>query len=66
MIEDIITQVTERILDFDTEQIKKVQTALYIVLNKYDIQEKSTEIRCIETSWRKELEMFLRLRLSQS
>lgn len=59
MVEEIITQVTERILDFDTEQIKKVQTALYIVLNKYDIQEKSTEIRCIETSWRKELEMFL-------
>ena len=32
MVEEIITQVTEQILDFDTEQIKKVQTALYIAL----------------------------------
>lgn len=43
MTEQIISEVLHHILDFEPEQANKVKTALYIVLNKYDIAPKSTE-----------------------
>lgn len=58
MIEEIISEVLHKIIDLEPEIAKRVQTALYVVLDKYDIAPKCTEIRVINNSWMDDLERF--------
>ncbi len=58
MTEQIISEILHHLLDFEPEQAKKVKTALYMVLNKYEITPKSTEIRVVEDSWMDDLARF--------
>ena len=60
MTETIISEVLHRLFkDLTPEQEKKLETTLYIVLNKYDIVEKSTELAVIEKSWEEDLARFI-------
>lgn len=58
MTENIITEVLHRLVDLEPEICKRVQTALHIVLCKYDISPKCTEIRVLNDSWVDDLERF--------
>lgn len=58
MIENIISDVLGRILDFDPEQANRVKTALYVVLDKYEITQRSTEVRVSDNSWTDDLRRF--------
>ena len=58
MTENIITEVLHKLVDLEPEICKRVQTALHIVLCKYDISPKCTEIRVINDSWVDDLERF--------
>ena len=65
MNEEIISGVLHHLLDFTPEQANRVKAALYMVLDKYDIAPKSTEVRVIDNSWMDDLVRFCeRKRLS--
>ena len=57
-IENIISSVLHHLLDFTPEQAKRVQSALYMVLDSYDIAPKCTEVRVVNNSWLDDLERF--------
>lgn len=60
MLENIITEITSLIYEETTPEIcKKLENAIYIVLGKYDINEKSTDLQCICNLWEKDLQRFL-------
>ena len=59
-MEIVITEILHKMMDnLSTEQLKQLQTSLYMVLGKYEIVQKSTELRCIDSSWQIDLERFL-------
>ena len=57
-IETVISEVLRKIIDFAPEQARRVETALYMVLDKYEVTPKSTEVRVINDSWMDDLERF--------
>lgn len=58
MTEEVISKVLHKLIDFDPDQAKRVQQALYMVLNDYEITQKSTEVRVIDNSWMDDLDRF--------
>lgn len=58
MTEEIVNQVLRKLTELTPEVINSVKSALYIVLNKYDISPKSTELRVIDNSWVDDLQLF--------
>ena len=40
-------------------QLKQLETVLYTVMGKYEIREKTTELQCVDESWRTDLQRFL-------
>ena len=59
MIESIISEALHRMRSLSPEQGKELETVLYIVLNKYELQPKSTEVRVINQTWQDDLQRFL-------
>lgn len=57
-MENIISEVLHKLIDFEPEQAKRVQNALYMVLSQYEITPKCTEVRVINNSWMDDLERF--------
>ena len=58
MIEDVITEVLRKVIDLEPEITNRFKTALYMVLNGYEITPKCTEVRVIDNSWLDDLERF--------
>ena len=58
MVEDFITEVVRKVIDLEPEITNRFKTALYMVLNNYEITPKCTEIRVINNSWMDDLERF--------
>lgn len=60
MIETIISDVLHRMIeDITPEQGRQLETALYVVLDKYSITEKSTSVATVEKSWQEDLQRFI-------
>lgn len=60
MLENIISEViTFMYEDVNSVTAKKLESALYVTLGKYDIKEKSTELQKVCNSWEKDLQKFL-------
>ena len=60
MIENIISDVLHRMInDITPEQGRQLETALYVVLDKYNISEKSTSVATVEVSWQEDLQRFI-------
>ena len=57
-VESIISAVVHHVIDLEPETIKRVQSALYMVLERYEITPKCTEVRVINNSWMDDLERF--------
>lgn len=58
MEEQIISEVLHHLLELEPEQARQVKTALYMVLNHYDITPKCTDVRVIDNSWMDDLTRF--------
>lgn len=58
MTEQFINEVLHHLLDLETDQARQVKTALYMVLNRYDIAPKCTEVRVVDNSWLDDLTRF--------
>ena len=58
MTEQVIGEVLGKLMELDPDQLGKVKTALYMVLNRYEVKPKSTELRTVDDSWRGDLERF--------
>ena len=58
MEDQIISEVLHHLLDFAPEQANRVKSALYMVLNHYDVTPKCTDVRVVNDSWRDDLERF--------
>lgn len=58
MEENFISDVLRKLLDFEPEQANRVKSALYMVLNHYEVTPKSTEVRVIDNSWQDDLVRF--------
>lgn len=56
--ESVISNVLHHLIDFDPELLRRVQSALYVVLEEYDIAPKCTAIMAINNSWLDDLERF--------
>jgi len=56
MVEKIIGEV---LCWMDGKNMWQIKNALYQVLSRYDISEKSTELERIDKSWEKEFSSFL-------
>ena len=60
MIEKIVSDVLHRMIKIlSPEQERSLETTLYVVLNKYDIEEKGTELMVMDQSWHDDLSRFL-------
>lgn len=60
MIETIISETIHRMVkSLTVEQQKELQTTLYVVLGKYEITEKSTDLRINDVTWMDDLQRFL-------
>ena len=58
MMEEIVNQVLRKLTEFTPDALNSVKSALYIVLNKYDITLQSTDLRVIDDSWVADLRLF--------
>lgn len=56
---DAITEVLQGMQGESVEVCKRLETVLYMVLSKYDIREKTTEIQCVDESWQTDIQRFL-------
>lgn len=60
MIETIISDVLHRMIeDITPEQGRQLETALYVVLDNYNITEKSTSVATVDGSWHEDLQRFI-------
>jgi len=61
MLENIVAEIINLVnSDKTTLDINvKIKNSAYIVLNKYEIKEKATEIQCVCNSWEKDLQKFI-------
>jgi site-specific recombinase XerD len=60
MIETIVSEVLHRLAKvLPVEQQKDLQTTLYVVLGKYEITEKSTDLRINDVTWVDDLQRFI-------
>lgn len=57
-VENIVCAVLHHVMDLEPEILKRVQSALYMVLDGYDVAPKCTEVRVINNSWMDDLERF--------
>ena len=53
--ENVISDVLHKVIDLDPEYLRQIKTALYMVLNGYDIAPKCTELQVIDDSWMDDL-----------
>lgn len=58
-MEKIITEILQRMAEIAPAQTKQLEAVLYMVLGKYEIKERTTEIQCIDESWQNDLNRFL-------
>lgn len=56
MVEEIITKVLQGMMG---KELKELKSVLYCVLSGYEVSEKSTELRNVDSSWEEELGAFL-------
>lgn len=60
MIENIISDVLHRLIeDITPEQGRQLETALYLVLDNYNITQKGTSVATVEKSWQEDLQRFI-------
>lgn len=52
MVEEIITKVLQGMMG---KELKELKSVLYCVLSGYEVSEKSTELRNVDSSWEEEL-----------
>ena len=56
--ETIVSEILRR-MDLSPEEGRKLETVLYLVLNNYEIEPRSTEVRTVNDSWQEDLQRFL-------
>jgi len=59
IIEAVVSEVLHRVIDLEPEILKRVKNSLYMVLDKYEITQKCTEVRVIDNSWMDDLTRFI-------
>ena len=60
MLENVVSEIIHRMAKLlPMEQQKDLQTTLYVVLGKYEITEKSTDLRINDVTWVDDLQRFI-------
>lgn len=58
-MEEIITEVLQRMPNLALAQSKELEKVLYMVLGKYEVRQKTTDLQCVDDSWKNDLNRFL-------
>jgi len=59
-MEKVILEILGKMVgSFDQSQCRQLEVVLHEVLEKYDLVQKSTEIRCLDNSWEQDLSRFI-------